>query len=296
MLRRVVNAEDFCRRRTLLAPIQLTRQFVADLRDLFRYRGALQCIVSSDLKVRYQRSYLGFAWTLLNPFLMMTVLAIVFSTLRGKNLTVFAVFLFSGLLPWGYFSTMINRGACCLISNERLIRKVYVPKLIFPFSVATTAAINMLFAMAALFILLMFFGASVSSRLVILPAAVAILMVFSFGVTLLLMVLNTHFRDIGHMLSVMLRALYFGSPILYDWQEITGIEGRKADVLTMVLMFNPLTHILELFHAAFCTRGEGWPRWPNEMSWGLAIFSAVVSLYIGYGVYRKYEPGLIHRL
>jgi ABC-type polysaccharide/polyol phosphate export permease len=98
------------------------------------------------------------------------------------------------------------------------------------------------------------------------------------------------------MLTVILRVLYFGSPILYDVREIADSTTPSAQAMATVLQFNPLTHILEIFHSAFCTKGEGWPRWPDATSWLLAAGCALLALLVGYFVYKTHEDRLIYKL
>src|SRR3954466_4623727 len=103
-----------------------------DREELVRFWPVVQNMVVQELRVRYQRSVLGFLWTLLHPILMMTTLSLVFSQLfHVEN---YAVYLFAGMVPWGFLNGSLNDCAFCIISNEALIRKIYLPKLVFPLS------------------------------------------------------------------------------------------------------------------------------------------------------------------
>lgn len=289
--RRVVEADTSRRRDWLANPLTWLKLLLTDATEVVRYRSALSFLVRSNLKVRYQRSYLGFLWTLLHPLLMMVVLAAVFGTLMGRPLRSYTVFLFAGLLPWQFFTSTVTQGAASLVTNDRLIRKIYIPKLLLPLSSLANSGVNMLFAMGAFFLLLIVV-ARVVPQFIILPAAVVLLAMFSLGLGLLLMVFQTYFRDVGHMIDVVFRAWYFASPILYEPEML----ARRNQLLGAVLAANPMTHFLTLFHCAFCSAGEGWPRWPSGTTWLAAAGYAIGTLLLGYLVYKLHEHQLIFRL
>src|SRR5271165_1167382 len=114
------------------APPNLWRKrLLEDRVQLPRFWPVIQNLVNQELRVRYQRSVLGFCWTLLNPLLMMAILSWVFSLLF-RGIENYPMYLFAGMVPWGFLSGSVNECALCIIANEGLIRKIYVPKLVFP--------------------------------------------------------------------------------------------------------------------------------------------------------------------
>ncbi len=266
-----------------LSPFRIVKAVAADIRDLQRFRFVLRNLVLGQIKVRYQRSALGFLWTLLNPMLMMTVLALVWSQIMKINLADYAVFLFSGLIPWQFFAGSVACGSKSLLSNEGLIKKVSVQKLIFPLSEVMVAGVNMCFAMVALFIILQFIGAPLYIQLVLLPLGFVFLMAFTLGVTLIGMTLETKFRDFEHIITVLLQIYYFLCPIMYEPQMI----GRHQ----WIMKLNPMTHILAFFQCAFY-RGQ-WPEWPAYVSAAAASF---IILAVGYIAYKANERDFIFKL
>src|SRR5262249_22775081 len=128
----VPHAEYFPPPRGPRAPARWVGKVVDDVRQLARFWPVVQNMVVQDLRVRYQRSVLGFFWTLLNPILMMATMTLVFSQLFQLSPGGYALHLFAGLVPWGFLSASLNDCAFCIILNEGLIRKIYLPKLIFP--------------------------------------------------------------------------------------------------------------------------------------------------------------------
>src|SRR5689334_13583402 len=114
------------------APLRWWAALCDDARQLRRFLPVIHNMVVQDLRVRYQRSVLGFFWTLMNPILMMITLTLVFSQLLNEKATDYAVYLFAGMLPWTFFNISLIDCAFCIISNEGLIRRIYLPKTIFP--------------------------------------------------------------------------------------------------------------------------------------------------------------------
>ena len=247
-----------------------------NLRDLGRFRFALFCLVVAELKTRYQRSVLGFLWTLLNPILMLAVLAVVFSQVLKLNMNDYALYLFSGLIPWQFFSAAITNGGRSLLANESLIKKIEVPKFLFPLSSLLVAGVNMVFAIAALFLLFAFIGASIRPQLVLLPAAVVLLGAFTLGLAMIAMTLVSRYRDFEHIISVFLQAGYFLCPILYP----TDFVKQYPFLMTL----NPMAYQLAFFHDAFY-----YGIWPGWSEWALAAGCSAASLALGYAVYKHYE-------
>jgi ABC-2 type transport system permease protein/lipopolysaccharide transport system permease protein len=267
-----------------LSPLSLAPMIAEDVRELIRSRYILRNLVSSQLKVRYRRSALGFLWALLHPVLMLTVLATVFSKIMRLPIEDYALYLFSGLIPWQFFAASIENGSRSLIDSEFLIRKVRVHKMVFPLACVTVAAVNMVFAFVALFVLFQFLGGSIHPQLVLVPVGVALLGLFAFGASLIVMTLLVWFRDTEHMIGVLLQALYFVSPILYQ----PNLLGERAVAL---IAWNPLTHFLAFFHAAVY---DG--VWPAAGTWIGAGLWTIAALGIGYTVYKANEHEYIFRL
>ena len=140
-----------------------------DRRQLVRYWPVVQNMVLGELRVRYQRSILGFVWTLLNPLLMMVILSWVFSSLN-QDLPNYPLFLFAGMVPWSFLSTCLNDCAFCIIVNEGLIRKIYIPKLVFPLARVLISLVTFVLSLAALFLLLWPLGTRLHPSMLLLPA------------------------------------------------------------------------------------------------------------------------------
>src|SRR5689334_17319564 len=110
----------------------LNNFLIRNFYDLILYRYAIYNFISSKLRARYRRSAIGFLWSLLNPLFTMTIMAIVFSSIFRSSIANFSIYIFSGLLPWTLISHSILNGSTSIVSGEAYLKKIYVPKLIFP--------------------------------------------------------------------------------------------------------------------------------------------------------------------
>src|SRR4051812_33528973 len=158
----VPHAEYFPPPRSTRPPGRWAARIADDRRQLVRFWPVIHNMVVQELRVRYQRSMIGFFWTLLHPILMMTTLTLVFSQLFKRTADHFALYLFAGMVPWGFLSGSLNDCAVCIIVNEALIRKIYLPKLVFPIAKVLSNLATFILSLTALFILLSPLSASVS--------------------------------------------------------------------------------------------------------------------------------------
>lgn len=256
-----------------------------DVRLLVRFWPVVQNMVVQELRTRYQRSVLGFFWTLLNPILMMATYTVVFSRMLGRGLSwqEYSIYLFSGMVPWGLMAGCLNDCAFCIILNESLIRKIYLPKLVFPLTRVLINLITFALSMTALFLMLIPLGARLSAPMLLLPVAIGLFAVFSLGLGILLATMNTFFRDCSHLVGVFLQAWYFATPILYYAKELKSHPW--------MLILNPAYPFIRLFQRLI---SEG--QWPDPMLLFSAAGIAAVTLGVGYAAFKANEDKLIFRL
>lgn len=259
-----------------------------DIDEFRRYRGVIGNLVSQELQVRYQRSMLGFLWTLVNPALMMGTQALVFSRLFRENSGLspreYAVFLFAGAMPWTFFASSLTECTTSLIHQEGLIRKIYVPKWIFPLARVLIQGITFALSLSALFLLLWPLGAKVSSSLFGLPIAMALLGLFTMGLGLVAATVHTFFRDFGHFLGVGLQAWYFLTPIIYRADFLPKDERWK-------FWLNPAYPFVRLFQIIIHESS-----WPPVWLFLLCLFIASSTFAVGYAVFKSQERKIVFRL
>jgi ABC-type polysaccharide/polyol phosphate export permease len=280
----VPHAEYFPPPRSTRGPSRWLATVAEERRQLVRFWPVLQNMVVQELRVRYQRSMLGFLWTLLNPILMMATLTLVFSQLFGMTREHYALYLFAGMVPWGFLNGALNDCAFCIISNEGLIRKIYLPKLVFPLSRVLINLTTFVLSMAALFILLEPLGARLSLPMLLLPVVIVLMAAFVLGLGLVVATTNTFFRDCGHLVAVILQAWYFATPIIYFKSDMPPDAQWR-------FWLNPAYPFIQLFQDII--KDGIWPQWHTFM---VATAVAAVSLGVGYAVFKCNEDKFVFRL
>jgi ABC-2 type transport system permease protein len=213
------------------------------MREIYRYRDLILALVSRELKVRYRRSALGFLWTMLQPLLMMLVLHVVFSTAFKMQFQVgnYPVYVLAGILFWNFFSQSIVASMNSLRANALLLRKLPIPKEVFPLATVVSGVINLCLATLPLLLIMVVIGQPLKPALLFLPVAILLAAMFTLGAGLLLSPLAVFFSDVVELVGVVLSILMYLTPIFYP-KEI--LENTRYYNL---VRFNPVRSILEVF-------------------------------------------------
>jgi ABC-type polysaccharide/polyol phosphate export permease len=219
-----------------------------NLKQLPKYRGLIQSLVSRELKARYRGSVLGFFWSFFNPLLLLLVYTFVFTiVLPGgwdEKLGPRALFLFCGLLPWTWFSSSLVDSSNVLISGGNLIKKVMFPAEVLPIVSVLSNLVHFLFGLIILVIFLVYYHAPLqASELVWFPAVVFVQLLLSLGLALILSALTVHFRDIKDILSNVITLWFFVTPIIYPMSEITAPASATPRWAKPLINMNPFTHL-----------------------------------------------------
>jgi len=262
----------------------MTTKVSTFLAELYGSRSVLSQLVSQQLILRYRRTALGYLWTLINPLLMMSVMALVFSTLFKADLKTFAVFLFAGMIPWNFFSSVVTQSGTSFINNEGLIKKIYLPKAIFPLSIAFALLIDSVLSFLALFAIILALGGSLSWSVLFIPVAFVLLFFFALGVGLIMSIATVFFRDLQHVILIAMQGLFFLTPILYKHDALTGKVGWLVGL-------NPVVPFIELFRA---------PLYQAALpGTGIIVQAAAISfsaMAIGLFVFLRQEKKIVFRL
>lgn len=211
------------------------RQYI---NNFIKYRYLLHNLIERDMKVKYRRSILGMAWSVLNPLLMTLVLTAVFSNVFKFDIPNFPLYYLTGSVVFTFFSDATNTAMGAIVYNGYLIKKVYVPKYIFPLEKVLFAFINALFSLLTVFIVMLFSPIELNATLLLLPIPLVLVLVFSIGIGLLLSAASVFFRDIFHLYSVMLTALMYMTPIFYPINII-------PENLKWLIEINPLYYYVD---------------------------------------------------
>lgn len=211
------------------------------LRGFFKYSSLLRELVTRDIKVRYRRSVLGILWTVLNPLLMMIVMNIVFSTLFKNRIDNFALYYLSGYIMYTFFTESTTQALHSIVNNSALIKKVYIPKYLFPVSKVASSLVNLGFSFIAMLIVMIFTGAKFHWTIILAPIPVAYLVVFCCGFGMILATMHVHFRDIGHLYGIVTLVWMYLTPLFYP-ADLLVTNG-----VGFLLEFNPLYHYIVYF-------------------------------------------------
>ena len=250
-------------------------------RDVYRYRELIWVLAIKELKVRYKRSTLGFVWALLHPLLMMTVLTIVFSAVMRIPVENYAIFLMCTLFPWTFFSQSMAYSTESIVSNAALLKSVYIPKLVLPVAAVLANLINFLLSLIPLALLLAVFDFPFHNTLLYLPIPVLALVLFTLGCGFFFAAVNVYFRDVTHIVQILLTAWFYFTPIIYSL-EFLPVQYHKF------FRLNPMLYILDGFrHAVY------YGELPSAMSIALSLACGALALAIGFGVFRRYQDSFV---
>jgi len=254
------------------------------IRTLFSYRELLFSLTKKELKVKYRGSALGFFWSLLNPILTMLVYYFVFSIVLRAGIKEFAVFLICALLPFNFLSNSVNYGASSIIANSNLVNKIYFPREIIPLSIVLSNLINFFFELAALFIVLGIMGYKFYIFLYLLPVVIFIQFFLVVGMSLLVSALNVFFRDLQHLITIIMMVWFFGTPIIYPLSMV-------PERFQFIIKINPMTiyaaYYRNIFYYVKYTEGAGFPNTLETLG---ALGITLLIFFIGYYVFKRLEP------
>lgn len=254
------------------------------LKELYNYREMLSNLVKKDLRTRYKGSVLGFLWTFVNPLLQLIVYTLVFSVIMRVNVDKFYIYLFIALIPWIFFTTAIQGSSSCIISNKDLIKKIYFPRIIIPISVVNSAFMNMLFSMVIVFIALLVSGIGLSKYIIFLLVIMLIEYLFTLGLSFLLSALTVYFRDLEHILGILIMGWFYATPIVYT---IDMIPEKYLSIFNL----NPMVQIMQVYRDILY-----YKQMPSFNGLGSVIIYSMIMITIGYIVFQKLQKGFAEEL
>ena len=206
--------------------------------ELKKYRFLIKQLVSRDFNTKYRQSVLGVVWSFLNPLLTMMVQYIVFSTIFKSEIYNYPVYLLCGIVLMNFFTESVALGMDSILTNARLITKVYIPKYIFPISKVLFSSLNMLISLIPLFIVVLITGAKLSFSLLLMPLALSLLLMFCLGMGFFMASANVFFRDTKFLWGVVSMLWLYLTPIFYP---VTIIPEAYRWVFHMNPMFQFIT-------------------------------------------------------
>jgi lipopolysaccharide transport system permease protein len=254
-----------------------------NLGELWEYRELLYILIWRDVKVRYKQTVLGVAWTVLQPFLAM----VVFTIFLGKLAKVpsdgipYPVFAYTGLVLWQFFAKALTEASTSLVVNERVITKVYFPRLLVPTSVVLAGLLDFGIALVLLVGLMALYGISVSSNLLLAPCFLLLALVASLGVSFWLSALDVKYRDVRYTLTFLTQIWMFATPVVYPGSLV-------PERFRIWYALNPMVGVIEGFRWSLLGKSS-----PPDMAMLLtSVVVIALILVCGISYFRSMERTL----
>jgi ABC-2 type transport system permease protein len=266
--------------------------------EIGRRRDLLSLLVRRDLKSRYKDSALGVVWTLIRPLTQLLVYYIVLGQFLGaeRGLPQFAIYIFSGLIAYGLFSEIVSSATNSILSNAGLVKKVYLPRAIFPLASVGSALFNFAMQLVILAAATLLLGSfTLHADIVYAIPGLALLLIYGYALGLLLAALNVYFRDIGYLVEVVLLLMLWASPIVYGWSFVRDALGPGP--LLEVYTDNPITLAVLAFNKAFWTAGAdaAYPEF-LLLRIGIALLVGLLFIAVSQFVFARLQGNFAQEL
>ncbi|HCK88095.1 MAG TPA: ABC transporter permease [Erysipelotrichaceae bacterium] len=250
-------------------------------KELYEYRELLKSSVKKEIRGKYKASFLGVIWSFVNPLLQVLVYAIVFPYLIGNRVDNYVVYLITGIIPWTFFSTVIQTCGTCIKANSGIIKKVYFPRIILPLSAMISGLINFFISCLIILLFCILFGVGISWHIVFVPLYALIEGVFALGIGMIVGACDAYVQDLEYIVNFLLQLAFYGTPIVYDIGQF-----ESAGLLGKLVMMNPMTQIVTAFRDCFL-----YHRLPDFNMLVPLTAVALIMLGIGTLVFNKLEKG-----
>ncbi len=253
------------------------RYILQHLSELYRYRVLIWNLVARELKARYRGSVFGFLWTFLNPLILMGIYTLVFSYYFRFEMPNYSAFLFSGLIPWMWFSSSVIQGVNSVVAGGSLITKVMFPPQVLPAVSVLSNMMNFIFTLPLLFVFLFIFKVKLGSALIALPVIILVQLIFTHSIVLIISALNVHFRDLQHIVGNLVTFLFFVTPIIYPLEQV-------PERLKKIVLLNPVAPLSIAYQDVFY-----YNKWINFQHIGMVFLCSIVLMIIGISVFEFYR-------
>ena len=262
----------------------------AMLRALWSYREFIVGSIKREFQAKYRNSLLGAAWTVFQPLAMIVVYTVIFAEVMRAKLPgvdstfAYSIYLCAGILTWGVFAEIVNRGQNVFIENANLIKKLNFPRLCLPVIIIGTALINFLIIFSLFVGFLLISGNFPGLPFIALIPLLGILVLFAIGLGITLGVLNVFFQDVGQFFTIFLTFWFWLTPIVYPMSTLT-------ENIRDMLMFNPMTPLVSGFQTVLVDRM--WPQW--ESLWAPYLLALILCV-LGMTLFRKHVREMVDEL
>lgn len=274
------------------------RAILQSFRDVFSHREMLDLLVKRDLKARYKDSALGFLWALVRPLVQLAIYFIVLGHFLGaaRGIPDFAVYVFTGLTAMGLFQEIAVGGTGSVLANSGLVKKVYMPRELFPLASTGSALFNFGIQLIVLFAATILVGAvPFHAGIVYAIPSLLIILVYGLAFALFFSAMNVYLRDTQYLVEVTTLLLFWLSPVVYSWQMVQSIITNPIGL--ELYTNNPLTLAILGFQRAFWTAGDALPS-PSYLAIRLLVAFVVglVLLFVAHRVFLRLQGNFAQEL
>ena len=249
------------------------------IKNLYNYRELLKSNVKKEIRGKYKGSFLGILWSFVNPLLQVAVYAIVFPYIMRIQTENYLIYLIVGIIPWTFFTTVINQGMITIRMNAGIIKKVYFPREILPISVALSGLINFLISCIIIVIFCLFGGVGITWHIVLLPFIAIIQFVLTLGIVFALSAINIYIKDTEYIIAFILNMLFYATPILYE-------AVLFPEKIRWILYLNPMTQVVLAYRDIFL-----YHQVPELSGIIYLIIVTIIIFVLGLFIFRKLEKG-----
>ena len=273
----------------------VVRSIVDRLRQRYHYSLViLRELVKTDFKLRYQGSFLGVAWSVLQPLMLFVVMYLVFAKfLRMTDGTpTYPVVLLLGISSWQFFNESTSIGLRSIVDRGDLLRKVHFPNYIVVVSATMGALISYGINLIVVLIFAIFCKVHFTWRVLLLPISVFQLYILALGFTLIMATMYVYFRDVSHIWDVLQQVIFYSIPVIYPLTAVSGIHHWWGPVVAKLLLLNPIAQSIQDIRHSFIapeTTPTVWNQISNPFMTMIPILLTVVMVVLGVCVFRKYN-------
>lgn len=241
------------------------------------YRELIRILTISDLKIKYQSSFLGFAWSLLNPLLFMLILYVVFINVFKMTQEHFALYLLIGIVAWRFMANGTMSSISSIVGKPSLITKIYIPRNVLVLSTVLSSFISSILEFLVLIPLLVFLGVGLSPYILLFPVIHIIYFFIVYGISLILAALYVYYRDLNQIWDVLLQIGFYLSPIIYPISIVPQSYLKYY-------MLNPITVIIEMYRDVLL-----YHQTPEAISIAMALGSGLLMILLGSAIFKRLE-------
>lgn len=253
-------------------------------KNIYNYRELLKTNVKKEIRGKYKNSILGVMWSFLNPLLQLVVYSVIFGALLAGGDKTYTIYICVALIPWTYFTGAITQSSFTIIGNGNIIKKVFFPREILPISVVTSGAVNFVISTIIILAFLIFSGLGLTPYILLYPFVLLVQYLLILGISFILSSVTVYFRDLEHIVGIVLLAAFYGTPIVYKLEQL-------PQNLQTLMKLNPMTHIINGYRDIFY-----YQQMPDMKSLFILLAISTILTVVGYMIFQKLQKGFAEEL